>query len=42
MNKEKKDRPSIEAPKQSSIQISTRRVTVRKHAIPIRSAWDGE
>ena len=41
MNKEKKDRPSIEAP-QSSIQISTRRVTVRKHAIPIRSAWDGE
>ena len=42
MNKEKKDSRASKPPKQSSIQISTRRVTVRKHAIPIRSAWDGE
>ena len=38
MNKEKKDAHE----KRSSTQISPRRVTVRKHAIPIRSAWDGE
>ena len=42
MNKEKKDRPSIEAPQAVKHPDKHRRVTVRKHAIPIRSAWDGE